>query len=783
MRFDNLLDTLRTLLQNPFDQHARLLQLSLAGPATKLNGSFVVARFDGWEAISEGCEFEIQLLSESAHWELKQLIGAPATLEVLTDNRQSRRVSGQVVRAEQLGSNGGMSLYSIRLKPSLHLLSLRQSSRVFGERSVPDIVECLLREHQAFNPWLQWQLKLRRTYPARAYTVQYRETDFTFIERLLRKEGIYWFIDHAGDEVGAHQLVLCDDNDTLLENRASPVRFHRADATEARNAITHWHGQRALQSGAVSLLSYDYKAAGAATSTLPTHHQYSEGSQALVAGLEHYDVPGNLYGEHQGDLDRYAEQRMEAIEAQAKQFDGRSVVPELQAGQWFSLTDHAIHDQDEPRQRQFLLLRVEHQGRNNFDNVFMHGIHTLFRLPQQDDRPLYENHVTALRRLIPYRPHFDPVQHAAPTAPGPQIAIVVGPPGEEIHTDEWGRIKIQFPWQRGQDHRPADTGSGAGYTDNSSCWVQVEQAISGAGWGARFLPRVGQSVVVDFLDGQIDRPIVRSVVHNANHPAVDFSRVGSLPANKTLYGYKSKEYQADGYSELLFDDSTGQIRTRLATSHGQTELNLGWLAHPRQDGKAKPRGEGAELRTDDSLALRSAKGMLLSAWQRLHASEGQLAREEYLALMQECLDLFKSLGTYAAQHQGLPVESEPQQAVQQGVQHWEDGSNTQPDAPVDKEAAIIGLTAPQGISLATPKTLVSYAGVNLDSIARQHLQLTSGQRVNVNAGQGISLFSHANGIKAIAHQGKFLLQSQHDDTEVNAAKNVRLTATDGKLIG
>ncbi|MBB5020573.1 uncharacterized protein involved in type VI secretion and phage assembly, partial [Chitinivorax tropicus] len=161
----------RSLLFTPIDQHARLLQLTFAGPAASLNGHFVVASFDGWEALDEGFEFEIQLLSESTHWELKQLIGAAATLQVLTDRRQPRRFSGQVVRAEQRGSNGGLSLFAIQLKPAVHLLSLRRSSRVFGERSVPEIIECLLKEHQASNPLLQWQLKLRRDYPARAYTV------------------------------------------------------------------------------------------------------------------------------------------------------------------------------------------------------------------------------------------------------------------------------------------------------------------------------------------------------------------------------------------------------------------------------------------------------------------------------------------------------------------------------------------------------------------------------------------------------------------------------------
>ncbi|MBB5020136.1 type VI secretion system secreted protein VgrG, partial [Chitinivorax tropicus] len=537
---------------------------------------------------------------------------------------------------------------------------------------------------------------------------------------------------------------------------------------------------RSLQPGAVSLQSYDFKAAGSAHSQLPTHHQYSAGSQTLVAALEDYDSPGNLYGADQADLDRYAKQRMEALEARAKQFTGCSSVPELQVGQWFELTEHAIHDQDEPANRQFAVLRVRHQGRNNFEDVFRQGLHTLFPVLADTEQPIYHNQLTAQRRQVPYRPWFDPHHHAGPTAPGPQIAIVVGPPGEEIHTDRWGRIKIQFPWQRPQDHRPADTGSGASHSDNSSCWLQVEQAISGAGWGARYLPRVGQAVVVDFLDGQIDRPIVRSVVHNAQHPAVEFSAQGSLPGNKTLSGFKSKEYRGGSYSELLFDDSTGQVRARLATTVGQSALNLGWLAHPRQDGRAQPRGNGAELRTDDSLALRSGKGMLISAFEQLRAEGPQLSRDETLRVMEECLKLFRQLGEYACKHQAQATQSEPHQQMQSYLKQWEEGNNTAPDRSGGGEP-MVAMTAPSGLIFNTPQTVATHAGQNIDTVAQQHWQLAAGERIVANAGRGVSLFAQSEDMKLIAHQGRWLGQSQQADAHLEAAKNVKISASGGKV--
>ena len=157
-------------------------------------------------------------------------------------------------------------------------------------------------------------------------------------------------------------------------------------------------------------------------------------------------------------------------------------------------------------------------------------------------------------------------------------------------------------------------------------------------------------------------------------------------------------------------------------------------------------------------------------------------RDEYLSLMEQCVDLFRSLGHYAADHQAMPLDDQPQVDLQSSIKQWENGSNTNPQGQ-QGGAPVIGITAPAGISFATPSSNVSYAGLNHDQVAQQHMQLTAGQRFNLNAGKGISLFSHHDGIKAIAHHGKFLMQSQHDDTEINAAKNIKFTATDGKIVG
>jgi type VI secretion system secreted protein VgrG len=295
------------------------------------------------------------------------------------------------------------------------------------------------------------------------------------------------------------------------------------------------------------------------------------------------------------------------------------------------------------------------------------------------------------------------------------------------------------------------------------------------------LPRKGDECLVTFLGGDPDKPVIMARVHGGRTPPPNFSHAGSLPGNRFLSGVKSREVGGNRHNQLRMDDTPGQISAQLASEHGHSQLNLGHLTHPRRDGQGQARGEGAELRSDEHVALRAAKGMLLTAWKRLHATDSQLARAEFLSLMEQCLEQCQSLGSYAAEHQALPLDATPLNDLKSQFNQWENGSNTSPDGQ-GGGAALIGVTAPEGISFATPKTLVSYAGSNLDSVAQRHIQLTAGQRFNLNAGQGASLFAHHGGIQAIAHHGKLLLQSQHDDTEINSAKNVRVTATDGKVV-
>ncbi len=274
-------------------------------------------------------------------------------------------------------------------------------------------------------------------------------------------------------------------------------------------------------------------------------------------------------------------------------------------------------------------------------------------------------------------------------------------------------------------------------------------------------------MLVTFLAGDIDRPVVTSALYNADHTPPRFSKAAGLPGKRALSGIQTQEHKGRGFNELLFDDTPGALRARVGTTHHATALNLGKLTEPRIDGQAKARGNGAELRTDAAIALRAAQGLLLTTYARQDATGSQLDREELLKLLADCGELFKSLGQTAAARGGAAVDSEGIDTLSQALKQWPAPDSDSPGEPV------MAVAAEAGIASATPRSQLHYAGANHDTTAQDHLQLTSGAAMRLQAGKGIS---------AIANRGKVLVQAQEDDIAVNAQKNLHLSAAEGEVV-
>jgi type VI secretion system secreted protein VgrG len=715
-------------------QNRRLIKLTapIENPQELL-----LERLSGSEGMSTLFSFELALISRDACLELKSLIGQPAALEIELATGEARYIHGYISRFSLQKSDGGLAYYSATLSPWLWMLSRRFDSRIFQEQTVEDILRTVFA-HYGVLP--SFEFRLEQPLKSHSYITQYRESDLDFVLRLLEREGLMFYFDHSKEE---HRLIIADHSRHLEPLARQPrIRYHSASVTEIADSITRWSSHRVLQSGKMAVQTFDYRQP---RNPLPVSMP-SVNVQGDVPAYEVYDFPGHYSHGMPDDGEALVRHRLEALEVQGKTFEGASNCRAMLPGYTFELIQHFDHEGDPVDDRQFLLLKVEHRASNNY----------LTNQPAS-----YDNNFVCIRHKIAFRP---PIMTPRPTISGPLTAIVVGPEGEEVFTDELARVQVRFHWQRAQDPAQCTT------------WLRVAMPSAGDGFGHQFLPRIGQEVLVTFLGGDIDRPLVTSVLYNADHFPPHFSNATGLPGNRTLAGIRTREHQGKGFNELLFDDTPGTLRARLATTHQATALNLGKLVTPRTDGQAQARGQGAELRSDAAIALRAAQGLLLTTYARHEAQGSQLDREELLKLLAECGDLFQSLGQTAAARGSPQIDTQGIEALRRSLSQWPEPTSNSPGEPV------LAVAAEAGIASATPRSQVHYAGENHDTTAQDHLQLTSGAAMRLHAGKGISAFAQDEGISAIANRGKVRVQAQDDDMVLNAQKNLHLSAAEGEVL-
>jgi type VI secretion system secreted protein VgrG len=492
-------------------------------------GELAVIGFEADEAISQPYALEALLAAPpDVSVDEKALLGQNALLAVHLGEDGDRFFHGIVSRVTrwEASTSQESQRYRVTVVPRWWTLKHTRNSRIFQEKSVPDIVHEVLGD-----ALVEHRLELNGSYPKRTYCVQYRESDFDFVSRLLEEEGIFYFFEHTE---GAHTLVLAD---TSLGCPAMPgearLVFRTTRKMVAASEYVHeFASQLEVQPGAVALRDYNF--------VRPTQDltATSTDDEAEVS-LEVYDYPG-LY-EEPGNGRSLAKVRLEELRARVELATGASNCRRLRTGHTLELDEHPVGAFN----RSYLVLSARHVGRQPEA--------LLFEQSQADSQESYRNTFTCQPAKVPYRPARTT---ARPLIPGAQTAIVVGPAGEEIHTDEHGRIKVQFHWDRE-----------GGRDDKSSCWIRVSQAWAGPGWGALYLPRIGQEVVVEFLEGDPDRPLVTGSVYNGqNPPPID------LPGDKTQSTLRTNSSPGgDGFNELRFEDAAGQEQVYF---HAQKDLDI-----------------------------------------------------------------------------------------------------------------------------------------------------------------------------------------------------------------
>ena len=793
-----------------FAQENRLFTLQI-GDGKTYDDRLLPQTVEGEEALSGCYKYIVKGLSPDFFIPLDGLLGQSAQLDILTSTGGLLEAGdgyitrcGLITEARALPSDGGFAQYQLTIEPPLALLRHRRTSRVFQDRTVPQIVQQILKEHIAANPaiaaLLKTEFNLTKPYPERSYCLQYRETDLEYVERILAEEGIAYRFEHELGDVPTVKFIAFDDPWSLPQASQGAVRFHRADATEASDSLTEWTQTRRIGPASASLASFDYKPVR--TFNANQGSSASEDSIQAEASLEDYDAQGLYYGKDNADLYRYAALRQDVHERQKGGYAAHGNMRGLLAGQWFELQNHPAFEKQPAEEREFVACKLAFVARNNFPQSFTK--HLTAAVGVAEGGVPYEVRISARQRGLPLNPAYAHTHHAKPTAPTLQTALVTGPKGEtEVYTDELGRIKVQFHWQRPGEHPEF----GANLDDRSSCWVRVAYPGAGSAWGHQSLPRVGQEVLIGFIESDIDRPIITGVLHNGEQPNPWFSGLGSLPANRALTGIKTKEFNGQQYNELVFDDTTDQVRTRLSTEYGKTQLNQGYLTHPRHDGQADPRGDGFELRTDRQGALRAGEGLLITTEPQPGATGNQLDRQQALHVLESGRKNAQMLAEAAGKQNADVPETGPEERNEEGqkgqktkaghIEHmveaakaWENNTNTD----LKGEAASNGTAGRQpvlllsgvgGICLVTPQELVCAAGKNLDTVSQRDTQQSTARRWIHNAGKRISLFvmgiADKYNLKLTTAKGHAKLEAQTGNIEITGDKSLRVRATKKKI--
>ncbi|MFW2176171.1 type VI secretion system Vgr family protein, partial [Acinetobacter guillouiae] len=650
------------------------LHIQFSNP--NLTAQVFLQRIDGQHGLNQGVSIELICLATSAVIPLKQFIGSQVAIDQVTDHGQLFRSTGVITEAAQGQSDGALTLYKLKLEDATSLWHKRRNSRVFMNKSVVQVIETLFKEWQDKSPLFASSLSLdksglKKDYDIRPFIMQSNESDYAFLSRLMRSEGINWLIDEAqlivpsaATQIQPQKLRLVDDNSEYKALERRKIRFHRSSATEQQDSITSFIGQRSLQPTAVHVQRWqaDFLEQEEGAGSVQSKHQHSQNQNNASLGLEQawHISPAwiqDLNGEDQAtasnnnQIEKINQNLSHYYDAQSKQFIANSTVRDAQVGYWFELNEHPEIDQHSGSDKEFLITSKTFYNQNNLPKDLSEQINRLLQQSNwvnsnvdSNNPERQANQLVLQRRNITTVPEYHPLQHRPSTHP--QRAKVVGPSGEEIHVDEWGRIKVRFLFTRNEDHSH-DGGAGSNDNDTDSAWVDVLTPWAGEGYGARFLPRIGEIVVIDFFDGNIDRPFVVGRIHEAQRSPTKFDDKGQLPDTKKLAGIKSREVKGSGYGQLRFDDTTEQISSQLQSSHGASQLNLGNLSHPKETDTSKGRGEGFELRTDQWGAVRAGQGLLLSTYAQDSASGNHLDATAAKSQLESSLNNSKALSEVA----------------------------------------------------------------------------------------------------------------------------------------
>jgi type VI secretion system secreted protein VgrG len=737
------------------EQHNRLLRLDFPND-DKPEGAILLAnKLVADEGLSRDFRFEVDVLSDDARIPLKKMMGKMVTVSLVREDGSLRYFNGYVTEFRLVKADGGFAWYAMVLEPWLAFARLRKNSAVFQERTVVEITEATFGQYSQRD----WKLALYNEYEPLSCAIQYEETDHNHLYRRWEDLGLYTWYEHRAD---GHTLWIGD-----MTQMAEPIEpggnvyvtdeipFRRNAGSGEADGIHEWQAVRQVGSGTSTVGGFDYKRPRPQAQT-----RSSKNEQGNVSPFEVFENTGGYAFATFDAGDKLAKRRMEEMDARAQFFEARGNDRTVQPGRSFRLGDHfsggsRAVQQDEPakpsiERREYLILSAVHQASNNYQAG--HG-----------GESNYECSFTCMRKDIPWRPGRG-FNSRAVVVPGVQTAIVVGPPGSDIHTDEYGRVKVQFHWDREGRNNEA-----------SSAWVRVASVWAGNDQGFMAVPRIGQEVAVQCIAGNPDHPLIIGRVFNR-----DNLPPWKLNGQQALSGLRSRELTPGGgnaasgrSNHLILDDTSGQIQAQLKSDHQHSQLSLGYITRIEDNrGRTDARGEGWELRTDGHGVLRSAEGMLITTERRTRAQSTVKDMGETAQRLKTAHELHDASATAALQ--GLAQENGQQHDVA-------DALKAQNDAIRGAGDKFPELTEPH-LVLASPAGIETSSAQSTHIASSQHTALTTGRSLSIATGESLfasiketlRLFVHKAGMKLVAAAGKITVQAHDDDIEIIANKVLSL---------
>ena len=717
-------------------QHTRLLRLDFPRGDAPKRGRLVPNRLHAQEHLSRDFRFELELLSDSPHIPLKEMMGKMLTVSVVREDGSLRHFNGHVFEFRFVRNDGGYAYYQAVLGPWLAFLHHRVDNRVFHGKTIEQQTALIFAQYDVAD----WRRLWWVTDEPMTTATQFAESDHNYLHRRWESLGLYYWYEHRRD---GHTLKLSGDSYEAEPIDGSGSLVWQGDSGVRTCGVQRFSPIRQLGSTRYEVRSVNFKHPRPTDAMRPSRNE--QGQLPDLARHEYTGAYGARSWDAAVDLVRL---RLQELDAAAKHFEARSDDARVQPGRRFKFTGHRDPSEfyRDDSDDHFLVLGVTHEVSNNYQTD-VSAVAT------------YANDYTCLRRKIPWRPGrgFSSVDTRIY---GPQTVVVATPDDEEIFVDPYGRVRVQFHWDReGRNDASAYT------------WVRVASPSAGRYFGLVIPPRKGQELVCVFLDGNPDRPlIIGSVYNHANMPPL-FTGSDSLPNIKAQSGLSTREIGGSRRQQLRFDDSTGRISAQLGTDHATTQLNLGSLATPMHDGRTQPRGEGGELRSDAQLAVRG-NGVLISSAVSPGANGKQLDRAELIGLSQTLQAIVEELGTLADAHQAGNTDPARFRQLVRHLQDWEQGSTTAPgEGPGG--APIVAVSAVAGAAVVSQDNLVLGAQTHIDMTSAGNTQLSAGQKLLLRCTDLFSAYAHA--AMRLVSRGRLDLQA---DSINLTARVVTITASE-----